>query len=76
MEGLLPKYRITKADGTPVNPKAKYFILRYDDDMKDKEFLRASRKALFKFCFLMIPINPILSKELYDDIVNEVIKGL
>lgn len=76
MEGLLPKYRITKADGTPVNPKAKYFVLRYDRNMKDKKFLTASRVALSKFCSLMIPINPILSKELYNDIADEVIKGL
>lgn len=29
--GYYLKYRIEKADGTPVDPNAKYFVLRYDN---------------------------------------------
>lgn len=74
MEGLKKKYIINKADGSPMNPNAKYFILRYDEGMKDKKFLSCSRRALFEFCLDMIPINPLLSQELYNDITNETIK--
>ena len=28
--GLYQKYTITKTDGTPIAPHAKYFVLRYD----------------------------------------------
>lgn len=31
-EGLYGKYRISKADGSPVDPKADYFVLRLDTD--------------------------------------------
>ena len=74
MEGLILKYRITKADGTPVNPKAKYFVLRYDANMKDKEFLKASCKALQNFCIDIVNQNPILGKELWCDIADETFK--
>jgi len=30
--GLRPKYNISKADGSPVEKHARYFILRYDSD--------------------------------------------
>ena len=75
MEGLLPKYRITKTDGTPVNPKAKYFVLRYDGNMKDKEFLRASRRGLIEFCNQMMPINEVLSQELRSEVTKEMLKN-
>lgn len=29
-QGLFGKYVIAKADGTPVDPKARYFIMRFD----------------------------------------------
>lgn len=31
LDGKHPKYHITKADGTPVDPKAKYIVLRIDN---------------------------------------------
>jgi hypothetical protein len=38
------KYKITKADGTPVDPSAQYFVLRLDDRTKADN--RAARAAL------------------------------
>ena len=76
MEGLKKKYIISKTNGQIVNPKAKYIVLRYDENMEDKKFLTASRRALSKFCLEMNEINPQLSKELWDDMSNEIIKGL
>lgn len=32
MKGLFKKYIITKADGSPVDPDAVYFVLRLDTD--------------------------------------------
>lgn len=75
MEGLLLKYQIKKIDGTPVNPKAKYFVLRYDENMEDKKFLHASRKALLEFCDQMMLVNRKLSGELRSALIKEMIKA-
>ena len=32
-EGLYKKYNVTKANGTPNDPRAKYFVLRIDNDL-------------------------------------------
>ena len=72
-KGLIKKYIISKADGTPVDPKAKYFVLRYDRHMQDRVFLRASRKALSKFISEIVFLLPELSKELWDDVANEIL---
>jgi len=39
--GLYGKYVIQKADGAPVDPRARYFVLRYDTDPHAKVALRA-----------------------------------
>lgn len=31
-DGLFKKFNVTKADGSPTDPKARYFVLRLDDD--------------------------------------------
>lgn len=33
MLGIYEKYTITKTDGTPIDPKAQYFVLRLDTDL-------------------------------------------
>lgn len=38
------KYKITKTDGTPVNPSARYFVLRLDDPTRPDN--QAARAAL------------------------------
>jgi len=32
MQGIYEKYVIQKVDGSPPDPKARYFVLRYDND--------------------------------------------
>jgi hypothetical protein len=44
-EGLYRKYNITKADGSPCNPKAKYFVLRLDWNGSDKDHVEVCRMA-------------------------------
>lgn len=73
-EGLKSKYIISKADGTPIDPKAKYFVLRYDQHMKDKGFLKASRLALARFCREIVLTFPALSQELWESFTGEVLE--
>lgn len=40
-KGLYGKYRIEKADGSPVDPKAIYFTLRLDTDQHARAAIRA-----------------------------------
>jgi len=39
--GLINKYEIKKTNGNPIDPEAKYFILRYD---KDPHAIQALKK--------------------------------
>jgi hypothetical protein len=41
---LINKYKIEKTDGTPVDPDALYFVLRYDFKTKDNFARAALRK--------------------------------
>lgn len=41
------KYIITKANGRPINPKARYFVLRLDD--KTKPDYKAAKKAILLY---------------------------
>lgn len=47
--GLIEKYHISKVDGTPIDEKARYFVLRYDPYQEDSEHMFACRKALMKY---------------------------
>jgi len=44
--GLYGKYRIEKADGSPVDPRAMYFTIRLDTD----PFARAATRAYIEAC--------------------------
>lgn len=50
-EGLFGKYIIRKADGTNINPNAKYFVLRYD--AMGGAHAQAARLALMRYCTLI-----------------------
>jgi len=50
-KGLYGKYRIEKADGTPVDPRAIYFTLRIDTD----PFARAAIRAYVNACRGQVP---------------------
>jgi hypothetical protein len=68
MEGLKQKYIIEKTSGKPLNPNAKYFVLRYDDEQKDKEFERASKTALAVFAACIEDTIPELAHDLREAI--------
>ena len=45
-KGLYGKYIIKKADGTPIDPNAQYFILRVDTDIHARRALRTYAKSI------------------------------
>jgi hypothetical protein len=69
-KGLLHKYNITKADGTPVDPAAEYFVLRLDENQVDKKHLEACRKAILTYAYEIKEHLPLLSKELIEKYEN------
>lgn len=62
-EGLKIKYNITHADGTPVDPDKRRFVLNIDS--KDEDYKAASRLALYAFAENIEKVNP----QLYIDIL-------
>jgi hypothetical protein len=46
-QGLYQKYNVTKTDGSPVDPNARYFVLRLDTDA-------AARQAVLMYIETMI----------------------
>lgn len=58
-KGLYGKYHITKADGTPCDAYADYFVLRLD---KDKH----ARKAMLAYADSIEPENRTLAKDIRD----------
>lgn len=61
--GLEPRYKIEKTNGEPINPNAKYFILRYDKDPH-------ARVALLAYANSIALENPQLANQLIDDIAK------
>lgn len=59
MSKLYHKYHITHSDGTPVDPKAEYFVLRIDKDPD-------ARMALRTYIDMIAPRDPEFAKELQD----------
>jgi hypothetical protein len=55
--GWYLKYIIEKADGSPVDPNADYFILRLDTDP-------AARKAALAYAEAIEESNPVLASDL------------
>lgn len=47
--GLHQRYSVKKADGTPTDPNAVYFVLRLDNFGHDPQHVRACRKAARTF---------------------------
>lgn len=47
--GLHGRYKVTKADGSPCDPKAIYFVLRIDGNGSDLEHIAACRLAAMKY---------------------------
>lgn len=58
-KGLYLKYIIAKADGSPVDPNADYFVLRLDTD-------QAARGAARNYANRIMGDNPLLAQEIRD----------
>ena len=71
MEGLINKYKLEKTNGNPIDPNAKYFVLRYDAGQKDKKHGAACRKALYKYALEIADHLPELSKDLVNALADE-----
>jgi hypothetical protein len=55
--GLHRRYNVTKADGTPTDPNALYFVLRIDNKGDDAGHIRACRAALRAYA-QWLPLQP------------------
>lgn len=48
-DGLHRRYIISKADGSPIDEGAQYFVLRLDDNGKDRRHVEACRAAILRY---------------------------
>lgn len=67
-KGLYQKYVISKTDGTPVDEKAKYFVLRYDPYGDDPIHIEACRKALGVYAMEIKDHIPSLAMDLIEEL--------
>lgn len=65
-QGILPRYIVSKADGSPMDPGAEYFVLRLDDGGDDKLHVLACRDAVLMYATMIQEHLPVLSKELFE----------
>jgi hypothetical protein len=65
--GLKMKYRIEKLSGNPLDPEARYFVLRYDADPH-------AQVALAAYAESVADENPVLADDLRRELL-EVAKG-
>ena len=72
-EGLFGKYLIRKADGTPLAPEAKYFVVRYDAAAIDGH---VGRSALVYYCHQLGDDCPKLKADLMAEISAETDKAI
>ena len=61
--GLRQKYIITKTSGKPVDPKAKYFVLRYDEDPHARAAIKAYIRSIRRE-------NPELARDLKVELIE------
>lgn len=66
--GLHLRYVVQKANGEPVDPRARYFVLRYDNNGDDPAHIAACRLALLAYANAIKPHLPQLSMELIDEL--------
>jgi hypothetical protein len=69
-KGLLRRYIIRKADKSPVDPKAEYFVLRLDMGAKDWSHVQACRKAILAYASAIAFHSPELAKDIYAKYAN------
>lgn len=66
-QGLYNKYLVSKADKSPVDEKAEYFVLRLDENSSDPIHTKACRKAILTYAENIKNHLPTL----YNDIINK-----
>jgi hypothetical protein len=65
--GVYTKYNITKADGSPVDPGADYFVLRLDQNPGgDAKHVEACRVAILAYAEAVKDHLPVLAAEIVD----------
>lgn len=62
--GLHGRYTIAKADESPVDPQAEYFVLRLDSGGSDPAHIKACRKAVMTYADEIEPHLPQLAADL------------
>lgn len=65
--GLCQNYIVHKADGSPVDPEAEFFVLRLDNKQKDRIHAQACREAILAYAFAIKFHLP----KLYDDLIKK-----
>ena len=65
VQGFYKKYKIEKTDGSPIDPEAKYFVLRYD---QDSQWGDLSRAAIWDKLDSIEALDPILAADLRSQI--------
>ena len=66
---LFNKYKVSKTDGTPVDPEAQYFVLRLDTDKHARVAIEAYADSLmeeFRKSPELLKENAKLSMNIYD----------
>lgn len=61
--GLYPKFDIAHADGRPIDPSARYIVLRYDNDP-------AAQTALLVYAYHIQEKNPQFANELQVEVLG------
>jgi hypothetical protein len=68
------KFILKKADGSPIDPEAKYIVLRYDANNFKDGF--AARHAIRKYAKMIQHTNPVFALDLLKAVKDEYIKEL
>ncbi len=63
MSKLFGKYIIQKADGSPVDSDAQYFVLRLDTDS-------AARRAALRYASIISPDDPEFAEEIFQWVIR------
>lgn len=66
--GIIEKYIIKRADGTPISTRARYFVLRYDQFQNDPIHMKACHEGLLAYAEAIKDHLPVLSKDLKKEI--------
>lgn len=69
-QGLVDKYIVTHADGTPIDEGARYFVLRIDDNQRDQNHYDACMFALMEYAARIRSHLPALANDLEHQFVN------